>query len=47
MGTETKRKNVPIYFYYLTIETQKNPEDGANRCIFFGNVAAYPFQKLE
>lgn len=29
MGTETKKKNVPIYFYYLTIAKQKNAEDGS------------------
>lgn len=26
MGAEIKRKNVPIYFYYLTIAKQKMPK---------------------
>lgn len=53
MGTETKKKNVPIYFYYLTIAKQKKcrrwfqVQHGSNCCIFFGNAAACPFPKLE
>lgn len=52
MGTETKKKNVPIYFYYLTIAKQKMPKMVPSTAWIkllhlFGNAAACPFPKLE